>query len=169
MRDKRFDKAVAQILEQDNRYPARAYDLMPAVIDYTVRHPAPADPSEPPRPQGHVSGRQLAIGFRDYLLAEFGPFAADLLDEINVRSSPPAALAPFAARLLDPPPTRPPADIGNLVYNLISVGVFGKTNADSRADFHAVYDFKEAFRDYYAPRDPKDAPEMPDFLADDEA
>ncbi len=148
MRDKRFDKAVAQILEQDNRYPARAYDLMPAVIDYTVRHPAPADPSEPPRPQGHVSGRQLAIGFRDYLLAEFGPFAADLLDEINIRSTD---------------------DIGNLVYNLISVGVFGKTNADSRADFHAVYDFKEAFRDYYAPRDPKDAPEMPDFLADDEA
>lgn len=148
MRDKRFDKAVAQILAQDNRYPARAYDLMPAVIDYTVRHPAPADPSEPPRPQGHVSGRQLAIGFRDYLLAEFGPFAADLLDEINIRSTD---------------------DIGNLVYNLISVGVFGKTNADSRADFHAVYDFKEAFRDYYAPRDPKDAPEMPDFLADDEA
>ena len=148
MRDKRFDKAVAQILEQDNRYPARAYDLMPAVIDYTVRHPAPTDPSEPPRPQGHVSGRQLAIGFRDYLLAEFGPFAADLLDEINIRSTD---------------------DIGNLVYNLISVGVFGKTNADSRADFHAVYDFKEAFRDYYAPRDPKDAPEMPDFLADDEA
>lgn len=148
MRDKRFDKAVAQILEQDNRYPARAYDLMPAVIDYTVRHPAPADPNEPPRPQGHVSGRQLAIGFRDYLLAEFGPFAADLLDEINIRSTD---------------------DIGNLVYNLISVGVFGKTNADSRADFHAVYDFKEAFRDYYAPRDPKDAPEMPDFLADDEA
>ena len=148
MQDKRFDKAVAQILEQDNRYPARAYDLMPAVIDYTVRHPAPADPSEPPRPQGHVSGRQLAIGFRDYLLAEFGPFAADLLDEINIRSTD---------------------DIGNLVYNLISVGVFGKTNADSRADFHAVYDFKEAFRDYYAPRDPKDAPEMPDFLADDEA
>lgn len=148
MRDKRFDKAVAQILEHDNRYPARAYDLMPAVIDYTVRHPAPADPSEPPRPQGHVSGRQLAIGFRDYLLAEFGPFAADLLDEINIRSTD---------------------DIGNLVYNLISVGVFGKTNADSRADFHAVYDFKEAFRDYYAPRDPKDAPEMPDFLADDEA
>lgn len=148
MRDKRFDKAVARILEQDNRYPARAYDLMPAVIDYTVRHPAPADPSEPPRPQGHVSGRQLAIGFRDYLLAEFGPFAADLLDEINIRSTD---------------------DIGNLVYNLISVGVFGKTNADSRADFHAVYDFKEAFRDYYAPRDPKDAPEMPDFLADDEA
>ena len=148
MRDKRFDKAVAQILAQDNRYPARAYDLMPAVIDYTVRHPAPADPSEPPRPQGHVSGRQLAIGFRDSLLAEFGPFAADLLDEINIRSTD---------------------DIGNLVYNLISVGVFGKTNADSRADFHAVYDFKEAFRDYYAPRDPKDAPEMPDFLADDEA
>ena len=146
MRDKRFDKAVARILKQDSRYPARAYDLMPAVIDYTVRHPMPTDPNEPPRPQGHVSGRQLAFGFRDYLLAEFGPFAADLLDEMNIRTTD---------------------DIGNLVYNLIAVGVFGKTQSDSLEDFHAVYDFTEAFRDYYAPRDPKDAPEMPDFLADD--
>ncbi|MGN0886459.1 MAG: Minf_1886 family protein [Candidatus Spyradenecus sp.] len=147
MRDKRFDKAVARILAHDKRYPARAYDLMPAVIDYTVRHPAPVDPGEPPRPQGHVSGRQLALGFRDYLLAEFGPFAADLLDEMNIRSTD---------------------DIGNLVYNLISVGIFGKTQSDSLSDFHAVYDFTEAFRDYYAPRDPKTMAEPTDCFNDEE-
>lgn len=130
MRDKRFDQAVAQILKQDSRYPARAYDLMPAVIDYTARHPTPLEPGEAPRPHGHVTGRQLAIGFRDYLLSEFGPFAADLLDEMNIRTTD---------------------DIGNLVYNLISVGIFGKTKSDSLSDFHAVYNFTEAFRDYYAP------------------
>ena len=36
-------------------------------------------------------------------------------------------------------------DIGELVYNLIEVGAFGKTDSDKKSDFHAVYDFEETF------------------------
>ena len=131
MRDERFEAAVAAILRQDQRYPAKAYSLMPTVIDYTLRHlPAQAGEEEHSRPQGHVSGRQLALGFRDYLLAEYGPFAAELLDALNIHATD---------------------DIGNIVYNLIAVGLFGKTQQDSLSDFHALYDFPETFRAPYLP------------------
>jgi uncharacterized repeat protein (TIGR04138 family) len=35
-------------------------------------------------------------------------------------------------------------DIGHLVYNLISVGCFGKTDEDRLEDFDNVFDLKEA-------------------------
>lgn len=125
MHNETFEKAVSRILAEDNRYPREAYALLPAALDHTVRalrsgrHEEGGDD----RPQ-HVSGRQLSEGLRDYMLAEYGPFAKGLLDDLNIRSTD---------------------DIGNIVYNLIKVGAFGKTEEDKLEDFHAVYDFNEAF------------------------
>ncbi len=45
-------------------------------------------------------------------------------------------------------------DIGNIVFNLIGAGVFGKTEEDSIEDFKNVYDFKEAFVKPFAPEKP---------------
>ena len=58
------------------------------------------------------------------MLSEFGPFAKGLLEDLNINSTD---------------------DIGELVYNLIEVGAFGKTDSDKKSDFHAVYDFEETF------------------------
>ncbi len=33
-------------------------------------------------------------------------------------------------------------DIGNMVFNLIGAGIFGKTEQDSIEDFKSVYDFR---------------------------
>lgn len=130
MRNEAFDNAVSRILAQDARYPREAYDLLPAALDYTVRalraerQEGRAQEDEEPGPQQHVSARQLADGFRDHLLAEYGPFAKGLLDDLNIRTTD---------------------DIGAIVYNLIAVGAFGKTEKDRREDFHDLYDFDEAF------------------------
>jgi len=43
-------------------------------------------------------------------------------------------------------------DIGHMVFNLISAGIFGKTDQDSIEDFKAVYDFQDAFAKPYAPK-----------------
>ncbi len=134
MRNELFENAVKAILEEDKRYPAEAYRLLPSALDYTVRQVCaehtPVESDEQDRRQ-HVTGQQLSEGFRDYLLAEFGPFAKGVLDSLNIRAT---------------------EDIGNLVYNLIKVEAFGKTERDSIEDFAHVYDFDEAFVQPYLPK-----------------
>lgn len=128
MRNENFERAIAKILKNDSRYPRGAYTLMPVVLDYTVRRVQEAQRAGklPFRGQvsPHVSGQQLAEGFRDYLLEEFGPFAYGIAADLNLHET---------------------LDIGHLVYNLISVGCFGKTDEDRLEDFNNVYDFHTAF------------------------
>ena len=38
-------------------------------------------------------------------------------------------------------------DIGNMVFNLIGAGIFGKTEEDSIEDFRNVYRFRRGFRE----------------------
>ncbi len=131
MRNERFDDAVSAILSTDTRYPREAYTLVTAALDHAIRarRAERRDEGREEGPEGpHVSARQLAEGLRDYMLAEFGPFAKGLLDDLNLRSTD---------------------DIGNLVYNLIGVGAFGQSKDDKRSDFHALYDFHEAFVEPY--------------------
>lgn len=125
MRNETFEQAVTKILEKDDTYPRAAYGLLTAALDYTVRALRSDRGGEggDDRPQ-HVTGRQLAEGLRDYMLSEYGPFAKGLLDDLNIQRTD---------------------DIGRIVYNLIDVGAFGKTKEDRIEDFHAVYDFTEAF------------------------
>jgi uncharacterized repeat protein (TIGR04138 family) len=42
-------------------------------------------------------------------------------------------------------------DVGNMVFNLIGAGIFGKTEKDSIEDFRNVYDFQEVFVKPFAP------------------
>lgn len=55
-------------------------------------------------------------------------------------------------------------DVGNMVFNLIGAGIFGKTEEDSIEDFRNVYDFQEAFVKPFSPEKPaatKALPELP--------
>ena len=117
-----FDRAVDAILKRDSRYPREAYTLMPVVLEHTLRKRREAGEESS---DGHLTGQQFCKGFEDYMDSLYGPFALGLLHEMNLRST---------------------EDVGNLVYNLIEEGVFGKTARDSRQDFREVFDFDEAFR-----------------------
>lgn len=135
MRNETFEDAVSRILAKDSRYPHDAYAVLPAALDYTVRELQKKhllkDPNSP-----HVTGQQLAEGFRDYLIAEYGPFAADILRDLHIHTTD---------------------DIGNIVYNLIRVGMFGKTPSDRLEDFHDLYNFFDAFvQPYLAQNAPED-------------
>jgi hypothetical protein len=70
---------------------------------------------------------------RQYALKEFGPMVMTVFDNWGIHSC---------------------EDIGNMVFNLIGAGIFGKTEEDSIDDFKKVYDFKEAFVKPFAPAKP---------------
>ena len=42
-------------------------------------------------------------------------------------------------------------DFGEIVFNMVEIGLLAKTDRDSRDDFSGGYDFFEAFRKPYLP------------------
>ena len=84
----------------------------------------------------HVTGPELLDGVRRYALKEFGPMVITVFDNWGIRSC---------------------EDVGNIVFNLIGAGVFGKTEEDSIEDFKNVYDFEEVFVKPFAPEKPPTA------------
>jgi uncharacterized repeat protein (TIGR04138 family) len=46
---------------------------------------------------------------------------------------------------------RKSADIGNIVFNIIDTGLFGRSPEDNLEDFSNVYDFKEVFQKPFEP------------------
>ena len=115
-----FNEAVAIITKNDPRYDAEGYAFLRNGLDFTMRQ----NKKHKDDPGRHVSGRELLDGLRQYALKEFGPMARTVLDYWGIRSG---------------------EDFGNMVFNLIEAGVFGKTEQDSIEDFKGGYDFYEAF------------------------
>ena len=72
----------------------------------------------------HVTGQQLCDGIRQYALAQFGLMSKVVLNSWGIHST---------------------SDFGEIVYNLIKVGVLKKSPRDRRSHFDGVYDFDEAF------------------------
>ena len=72
----------------------------------------------------HVGAEELLDGFRLHALDEFGPMSLMVLNYWGVRTS---------------------EDVGNLVFNLVAAGVFGKTDEDTIESFREIFDFEEVF------------------------
>lgn len=124
-----FAEALDSIVASDPRYQRDAYVFLRDALDFTTK--------QQKKLKGvsvrHVSGPELLDGVRRYALKEFGPMVITVFDNWGVRSC---------------------EDIGNIVFNLIGAGVFGKTEEDSIEDFKNVYDFAEAFVKPFAPENP---------------
>ena len=119
-------KIIRDLAEKDPRYAEEAYVFVREGLDYTVheRNQVPQDESH------HVRGWELSEGIREYALREFGPVSLRVLRHWGIRTC---------------------EDIGEIVYNMIDAELLGKTEEDSRQDFHGVYDFQQAFRDPFLP------------------
>jgi uncharacterized repeat protein (TIGR04138 family) len=115
-----FSEALDAIVTDDPRYDREAYMFVRDALDYTIKQRRKSK-EEPPR---HVRGPELLEGFREFVLKQFGPMGLTVLDYWGVRKG---------------------EDVGHIVFNLISAGVFGKTEQDSVEDFKGGYDFHEAF------------------------
>jgi uncharacterized repeat protein (TIGR04138 family) len=127
-----FAEALESIIANDPRYQRDAYVFLRDALDFTTK--------QQKKIKGvsvrHVSGPQLLDGVRRYALKEFGPMVMTVFDNWGIHSC---------------------EDVGNIVFNLISAGVFGKTEDDSIEDFKNVYCFEEAFVKPFAPDKPATA------------
>ncbi len=121
-----FAEALDSIVANDPRYQRDAYVFLRDALDFTTK--------QQKKVKGvsvrHVTGPELLDGVRRYALKEFGPMVMTVFENWGVRSC---------------------EDIGNIVFNLIGAGVFGKTEEDSIEHFKNVYDFEEAFVKPFAP------------------
>lgn len=138
-----FEEAIEVIVSKDKRFDADAYEFLRGALDFTLKMhgeregevvDASEDHGDADRGNRHVSGQELLEGFRDYALQEFGPMAITVLEEWGVRCSD---------------------DVGEMVFNLIDVGVFGRAATDTREDFKSVFDFQSAFREPFVPKGKK--------------
>jgi len=75
-------------------------------------------------PERHVSGPQLCLGLRDYALQKYGMLGRTVLERWGIRRTD---------------------DFGRIVFAMIEAGLLRKSEEDSEADFHAVFEFEEAF------------------------
>src|SRR6058998_2451004 len=124
-----FAEALDSIVASDPRYQREAYAFLRDALDFTTK--------QQKKVKGvsvrHVTGPELLHGVRQYALKEFGPMVMTVFDNWGIHSS---------------------EDVGNMVFNLIGAGIFGKTEEDSMEDFRNVYDFKDVFVKPFAPEKP---------------
>src|SRR5213596_2107576 len=124
-----FAEALDSIVASDPRYQREAYIFLRDSLDFTTKQQKKIKGTS----VRHVSVPELLDGVRQYALKEFGPMVMTVFDSWGIHSC---------------------EDIGNMVFNLIGAGIFGKTEEDSIEDFKNVFDFEEAFVKPFAPAKP---------------
>ncbi|MBT9132774.1 hypothetical protein B9J77_01370 [candidate division NPL-UPA2 bacterium Unc8] len=72
----------------------------------------------------HVSGQELLDGIREYGLQQFGLMTRTVFEHWGIRKT---------------------EDFGEIVFNMIEMGLMSKTDQDSKDDFKSRYDFQEVF------------------------
>ncbi len=115
-----FDLQVAEeildrIRERNEPYHAHAYLFVLGALEYCQGHRAV---------RGHLAGKELAWGCRDYARAQFGLTAPTVLRHWGVEST---------------------EDIGRIVYTLIDAGLLISQPDDRLEDFDGVFEFDAAF------------------------
>ncbi len=115
-----FRKALDTIIERDARFAPAAYIFISGALTETAKRLGRSRKAAgTPR---HVSGQELAEGAADFAEEQFGSLAYSVLREWGVKTT---------------------RDIGDIVFNLIDVGIFSKTKEDSIEDFDDVFDLRE--------------------------
>jgi uncharacterized repeat protein (TIGR04138 family) len=128
MHELNFDLKVDQIIARDVRYRREAYAFLREALDFTQKLLS----RENQQKIRHITGQELLDGIRQFALKEYGPMAATVLEEWGVTSCP---------------------DFGEIVFNMVDVGLLARTEEDRREHFQNGYDFTTAFRKPFWPKD----------------
>jgi uncharacterized repeat protein (TIGR04138 family) len=113
------DGIMDQIRLREQRFDERAYLFVLAALEHCQSRLAE---------RRHITGPELARACRDLALQRFGVTARLVLEHWGVRST---------------------ADIGDVVFTLVDLGLLISQPQDSREDFVGVFDFDQAFEREY--------------------
>jgi uncharacterized repeat protein (TIGR04138 family) len=108
-----------------------AYHFVREALAYahTVLHMAGESPgqgeSTESKGERHLTGQQLCQAIRQYALEQYGYLAKTVLNNWGIETT---------------------GHFGDIVYNLIRIGLMKKSPEDRREDFDDVYEFDDAFR-----------------------
>ncbi len=121
---------MIELLKRDPRYKLEAYQFVRDALAYAQGElgmgpqPMAAGPAVDPPPDAHLTGQQLCEAIRQLALDQFGLMSRVVMHSWGVRAT---------------------GDFGEIVYNLIDIGLMKKSESDRREDFDGVFDFEEAF------------------------
>ena len=130
-----FSHPLLDLLAKDTRYQAEAYEVIRNALNYAhdelglgqidqqvLAAAMEADGDIPD--DAHLTGQQLCEAIRQYSILQFGFMAKTVLNNWGLTET---------------------LDFGEVVYNLIDIGMMRKSNSDSKDDFAGVYDFDSVF------------------------
>ena len=110
---------MERIRLREPRFDERAYVFVLAALEFSQQR---LDERR------HISGRELALSCRALALERFGVMSRLVLEHWGLRSS---------------------ADIGDVVFTLVDLGLLMSQPTDSRDEFIGVFDFDQAFEREY--------------------
>lgn len=114
-----FWRAIKDIQATDGRFRLEAYPFLMQALDFTMQRVGE---------RRHVSAAELLDGVCHYARHRFGPLAHEVIDNWGVRI---------------------PGDIGDMVYQLIGMGVLAQQPSDDRSDFDIEFALKDRLEENY--------------------
>ena len=113
------DGIMDRIRLRESRYDERAYLFVLSALEFCQQR-------LPER--RHITGRELSLACRDLALVRFGVMSRLVLESWGVKST---------------------ADLGDVVFALVDLGLLMSQPTDTRDEFADVFDFDQAFdREY---------------------
>lgn len=121
-----FESMIREILVRDPRYHKDSYFFLRDALE--VAQSLSCEGSEDLT--RHVDAMELLEGIKKHAMDIYGPMTKFVLNEWGIHKC---------------------QDFGNMVFNLIDIGLFRKNEDDHPDDFNGGYDFSEAFEKPYLP------------------
>ena len=113
---------IFQLLQSDLRYQLHAYQFVRDSLAY-AQEVLPNDESEA-EIEPHLTGQELCEAIRLFAIDQFGYMSKTVLNNWGIQGT---------------------NDFGEIVYNLIDIGMMKKSETDERELFSDVYSFEKAF------------------------
>lgn len=113
---------IFQLLQSDLRYQMQAYQFVQDSLAFAQE----VLPQETPQPgeDPHLTGQQLCEAIRLFAIDQFGYMSKTVLNNWGIHET---------------------RDFGEIVYNLIDIGLLRPSEKDEREHFADVYSFEKAF------------------------
>ena len=123
--------SLQQLVDKDARYPVEAYLFIREALAFAADtlelgsdDAISVEKLERNRRERHLSGQELCEAIRCYAVNQYGFMAKVVLNRWGIQST---------------------SDFGEIVYNMIDVGIMKKSSRDQKSHFDDVYSFDEAF------------------------